>query len=131
MQRMLQNCAYQLLWKLQAACPKRSPDSSIAPSQDRSSYRREEEANRHDAARVMCVEKHATESHKEGKSAIKLDPPSFVVETPFHRVTTERPAGLICVEKIGLARRRLPPTALPSRSGSNLRAECGIPLHAD
>ena len=54
------------------------------------------------------VEKHATESHKEGKSAIKLDLPSFVVETSFHQATTERPAGLICVEKIGLARRRLP-----------------------
>ena len=63
---------------------------------------------------VFSVKKHTTESHKEGKSAIELDPPSFVVETPFHRATlfhqatTERPAGLICVEKIGLARRRLP-----------------------
>ena len=46
-------------------------------------------------------------------------PASFVAETPFHQATTERPAGLICVEKIGLARRRFPPTALPSRSGSN------------
>ena len=68
------------------------------------------------------VEKHATESLKEGESAIKLDPPSFVVETPFHQATTERPAGLICVEKIGLARRRLPTTAVPSRSGSELSA---------
>ena len=65
---------------------------------------------------VVSVEKHTTESHKEGKSAIELDPPSFVVETPFHRATlfhqatTERPAGLICVEKIGLARRRRLPT---------------------
>ena len=33
---------------------------------------------------VLLVEKNATESHKEGDSAIKLDPPSFVVETPFH-----------------------------------------------
>ena len=70
----------------------------------------------------ILVEKHATESHKEGESAIKLDLPSFVAETPFHRATTERPVGLICVEKIGLARRRLPPTALPSRSGSELIA---------
>ena len=38
----------------------------------------------------------------------QVDPPSFVVETPFHQATTERPAGLICGEKIGLARRRLP-----------------------
>ena len=85
----------------------------------------------------LPVEKHATESHNEGESAIKLDPPLFVVETPFHRATpfhqatTEQPAGLICVEKIGLARRRLPPTALPSRSGSELSAEYGTPLHAD
>ena len=77
------------------------------------------------------VEKHATESHKDRESAIKLDPPSFVVETPFHQATTERPAGLICVEKIGLARRRLPPTALRSRSGSELSVECGSPLHAN
>ena len=55
------------------------------------------------------VEKHATESHKKGESAIKFDPTSFVVETPFHQATAERPAGLIFVEKIGLARRRLPP----------------------
>ena len=77
------------------------------------------------------VEKHATESRNEGESAIKLDLPSFVLETPFHRAATERPAGLICVEKIGLARRRLPPTALPSHSGSESSAECATPLHAD
>ena len=77
------------------------------------------------------VEKHTTESHKEEESAIKLDPYTFVVETPFHQATTERPAGLICVEKIGLARRRLPPTALPSRSASELSAEYRTPLHAD
>ena len=61
----------------------------------------------------------------------QVDPPSFVVETPFHQATTERPAGLICGEKIGLARRRLPPTAVPSRSGSEMSAECGTPLYAD
>ena len=47
---------------------------------------------------------------------------SSYVETPFHQASTERSAGLICVEKIGLARRRLPPTALPSLSGSELSA---------
>ena len=51
--------------------------------------------------------------------------------TPFHQATTERPAGLICGEKIGLARRRLPPTAVPSRSGSEMSAECRTPLYAD
>ena len=56
---------------------------------------------------LLTAEKHATESHKEGESAIKLDPLSFVVETPFHQATMERPAGLSCVEKIGLARLRL------------------------
>ena len=61
----------------------------------------------------------------------QVDPPSFVVETPFHQATTVRPAGLICGEKIGLARRRLPPTAVPSRSGSEMSAECGTPLYAD
>ena len=67
----------------------------------------------------------------------QVDPPSLVVETlfhratPFHQATTERPAGLICGEKIGLARRRLPPTAVPSRSGSEMSAECGTPLYAD
>ena len=67
----------------------------------------------------------------------QVDPPSFVVETPFHRATpfhqatTERPEGLICGEKIGLARRRLPPTAVPSRSGSEMSAEYGTPLYAD
>ena len=59
----------------------------------------------------------------------QVDPPSFVVKTPFHQATTERPAGLICVEKIG--RRRLPPTAVPSRSGSEMSAECRTPLYAD
>ena len=65
----------------------------------------------------------------------QVDPPSFVVETPFHRATpfhqatTERPAGLICGEKIGLA--RLPPTAVPSRRGSEMSTECGTPLYAD
>ena len=67
----------------------------------------------------------------------QVDPPSFVVETPFHRATpfhqatTERLAGLICCEKIGLARRRLPPTAVPSRSGSEMSAEYRTPLYAD
>ena len=61
----------------------------------------------------------------------QVDPPSFVVETPFHQATTERPEGLICGEKIGLARRRLPPTAVPSRSGSEMSAEYGTPLYAD
>ena len=79
----------------------------------------------------MIVEKHAADSHKEEESAINFDPTSFVVETPFHQATTERPAGLICVEKIGLARRRLPPTVLPSRNGSEWRAEHGDPLNAD
>ena len=52
---------------------------------------------------------------QRAKIGDQVDPPSFVVETPFHRATpfhqatTERPAGLICGEKIGLARRRLPP----------------------
>ena len=67
----------------------------------------------------------------------QVDPPSFVVEipfqraTPFHKATTERPAGLICGEKIGLARRWLPPTAVPSRSRSEMSAEYGTPLYAD
>ena len=41
------------------------------------------------------VEKHATDSHKEGESAIKLDPPSFVVETPFHRALVERQRSVL------------------------------------
>ena len=49
----------------------------------------------------------------------------------FHQATTERPVGLICGEKIGLAGRRLPSTALPSRNGSELSAECETLLHAD
>ena len=65
------------------------------------------------------MEKHATESHKEEESAIKLDLPSFVVETPFHQATTERPARLICVEKIGLARRRLPQLPFRPAVGPN------------
>ena len=74
---------------------------------------------------------------QRGEIGDQVDPPSFVVETPFHRATpfhqatTERPTGLICVEKIWLARRRLPPTAVPSRSGSEMSAECGTLLYAD
>ena len=62
------------------------------------------------AEKDLSVEKHPTESHKEKGIGDQVGPPSFVVETPFHQATTERPAGLICVEKIGLARRRLLPT---------------------
>ena len=74
---------------------------------------------------------------KRAEIGDQVDPPSFVVETPFHRATpfhqatTERPAGLICGEKIGLARRRPPPTAVPSGSGSEMSAEYGTPLYAD
>ena len=45
----------------------------------------------------------------------QVDPPSFVVETPFHRATpfhqatTERPAGLICGEKIRAGPAAAPP----------------------
>ena len=68
---------------------------------------------------------------QRGRIGDQVDPPSFVVETHFHQATTERPAGLICVEKIGLARRRLPLTAHPSRNGSELSADYGTPLRAD
>ena len=85
----------------------------------------------------LIVEKHATESHKEGESAIKLDLPSFVVKTPFHRATpfhqatTERPAGVDLRREDRAGPAAAPPTALPSRSGPELSAECGTPLHAD
>ena len=68
----------------------------------------------------------------------QVDPPSIAVETPFHRATpfhqatTERPAGLICGEKIaGWPGGGSPLTAVPSRSGSEMSAECGTPLYTD
>ena len=85
----------------------------------------------------MGVEKHTTLVPQRGESAIKLDPPSFVVETPFHRATpfhqatTERPAGLICVEKIGLARRRLPQLPFRPAVVSEMRTKGGTLLYAD
>ena len=86
---------------------------------------------------VNCCGKACNGVPQRGEIGDQVDPPSFAVETPFHRATpfhqatTERPAGLICGEKIGLARRRLPLTAVPSRSGSEMSAEYGTPLYAD
>ena len=56
---------------------------------------------------------------------------SFLSSTPFRQATTERPAGLICVEEVGLARRRLPQLPFRPAVGSKLSAECGTALHAD
>ena len=54
---------------------------------------------------------------QRGELAIKLDPPSFVVETPFHRALVERQPVMICIERIGMVRpRRLVRAAPPQLS---------------